>query len=281
MDWTYKITNREKNFKDFFLDIFKKKNLFSEIIKKDLKTNFAQSLVGPGYLFLIPFIQALIFNFLLTNIANVNFSEEIPNYLFYLSGFIFWTLFSNGALRGSQGIINNIKLIQQISIPRTIFIISPIIYNFIIFLVSFSIFVAFNIIFILMTDFTISISIRFFIIFPLIVYCMFLSLTYSLIVASLSIKFRDIVYANSIIIQILMVISCVLYSSGNLTGYLSYILYINPLTLIAETFRWAWFGSDFVITLNQIISQLIISFALFVFSIKLFLNKDKMMVDLI
>ena len=281
MYWTYKIKNKEKNFKNFFIDIFEKKNLFSEIIKKDLKTNFAQSLVGPGYVFLLPFVQALIFNFLLTNVANVNFSGEIPNYLFYLSGFIFWSLFSNGALRGSQGIINNIKLIQQISIPRTIFIISPIIYNFVVFLVSFSIFVMFNIIFILKTDFTITISLRLIIIFPLILYCIFLSLTYALTVASLSIRYRDIVYANSVIIQILMVISCVLYSSDYLTGYSHYILYINPLTLISETFRWAWFGSDFGLTLSQILSQLIIFFTLFAFSIKLFLNKDKLMVDLI
>lgn len=281
MYWTNKIKNKEKNFKLFFLDIFNNINLFSAIVKKDLKTNFAQSIFGPGYLFLLPFVQALIFNFLLTNIANVNFSGEIPDYLFYLSGFVFWSLFSNGALRGSQGIINNIKLIQQISIPRTIFIISPIVYNFVIFLVSFSIFIIFNIIFILKTNFTIIITIRLFMIFPLILYCFLLSLTYALITASLSIRYRDIIYANNVLIQILMICSCVIYSADNLTGNLNYILYVNPLTLIFETFRWAWFGSDFGLSLNQIISQLVIIFATFIFSIKLFLIKDKQMVDLI
>lgn len=281
MGWSQRIANQEKNFKSFFTDIFQNTRIFPEIIKKDIKTSFAQSLLGPSYLFLLPFVQAFVFNFLLNNVAKADFSGNVPSYLFYLSGFMFWNLFANGANRGSSGIINNIKLIQQISIPRIVFVISPIIYSLIIFAASFLIFIIFNFLFFLEINFTIELSTKFLIIIPLILYCMLLSLTYSIFVSSISIKYRDFIYANSVVIQILMILSCVLFTAENLTGIPSYMLYINPFILVTETFRWIWFDSTFTLSLGEISSQIIIFLISFFVAVKLFLKKDKFMVDLI
>ncbi len=281
MTWSQRINNQEKSIRSFFLDIFQNKRIFPEIIKRDIRTSFAQSLLGPGYLFLLPFLQAFIFNFLLGNVAKADFSGDIPGYLFYLSGFMFWNLFSNGSSRGSAGIITNIRLIQQISIPRIIFVISPIIYSLIIFAATFLIFLFFNFLFFIELNFTIQLSIKFFLVLPIILYCLLLSLTYSIFVSSISIRYRDFIYASGVVMQLLMILSCVLYTATDLTGFSAYILYINPFILIAETFRWIWFDSTFGLSQNQIISQLTIFIVFFIGSVKLFIKKDKLMVDLI
>ena len=172
-------------------------------------------------------------------------------------------------------------MIQQISIPRIVFVISPIIYSLIIFAASFLIFIIFNFLFFLEINFTIELSTKFLLIIPLILYCMLLSLTYSIFVSSISIKYRDFIYANSVVIQILMILSCVLFTAENLTGIPSYMLYINPFILVTETFRWIWFDSTFTLSLGEISSQIIIFLISFFVAVKLFLKKDKFMVDLI
>ena len=83
------------------------------------------------------------------------------------------------------------------------------------------------------------------------------------------------------VIQILMILSCVLFTAENLTGIPSYMLYINPFILVTETFRWIWFDSTFTLSLGEISSQIIIFLISFFVAVKLFLKKDKFMVDLI
>ena len=282
MSWSYKIENRDRTISSFFLDLFKYKLAFIEIIKKDVKTTYAQSILGPFYFIILPFAQALIFNFLLTNIAKVNFSGDVPNYLFYLSGFIFWNYFSISASRSSAGIVNNIKLIQQIALPSSVFLISPIIFTIISFLISLILFFLFNILFMLITDYTFKINLNYLLIFPLLFYCIILALTYGLIISALSIKFRDIIYGNALIFQILMIGSCVLYPAKELLNLnLNWVLYVNPFIIVSETFRWICFQSQFNLLSSHIYSQIIILILFFALGLGLFLRNEKRMVDMI
>jgi lipopolysaccharide transport system permease protein len=282
MNWSYKINNQPKKIYQFFFDIYKYRSMFKQLISRDLKVTFAQSFFGPLYFIFFPFIQAIIFNFLLTNIANLKSSSDVPNYLFYLSGFLFWNYFSTAASRSSAGILLNIKIIQQISIPRVIFLLTPIVYSLINFFVTFFIFIAFNILYSLYFDFAFNFSIKFLIILPLILYCFILAFIYGLIVSALSIKFRDIIYANQLIFQTIMIGSCVLYSADQLYKInFSWILYLNPFILVTESFRWALFNSSFNLEIIHIVSQITIVILSILFGVNYFLNNERKMVDLI
>ena len=282
MNWSYKINNQPKNIRNFFFDICKYRWMIYQLILRDMKTSFVQSYFGPFYFIFLPFIQTIVFNFLMTNIADLKSSTNVPNFLFYLSGFIFWNYFSNAATRSSAGIISNIKIIQQIAIPRVIFLVTPILFSLIYFFVTFFIFIGFNILYLLYFDFAFNFSIKYLIIIPLILYCFILAFTYGVIVSALSIKFRDIVYSNQIVFQIIMIGSCILYSADKLHDInFSWILYVNPFIIVVETFRWAWFNSSFNLETIHIISQLSIVVLSFFFGVNYFLNNERKMVDLI
>jgi lipopolysaccharide transport system permease protein len=75
-----------------------------------------------------------------------------------------------------------------------------------------------------------------------------LSLAFALAVgfwlATLSVKYRDVSFAVTFLLQALMYASPVIYSTTLITGPLRYLYYLNPMTGVIQGFRWAILGSE-------------------------------------
>ena len=103
----------------------------------------------------------------------------------------------------------------------------------------------------------------FLVIIPL-VYIIIFSLGVGLILAALTVKFRDIMHLYGVFITALMYLTPIIYSIEMLPGWVQVIVRLNPLTGILEIFRN-------VMIYNTIppISQFLISFAVVCFMLLL------------
>ncbi len=267
------INNKNISFFHLIREIFYNKFIIFELFKKDFKTSYAQSLLGPLYFILYPFIQAFFFNFLLTNFGKFN-TANLPSFIFYLSGIVLWNFISISSIKCSEIYNVHRKVLGKLYINKLNFFISAILISCVHFFINFIIFILILIYYKFSLNVDISFSIRLFLLIPLVLFVILLSLGIGLIISSLSLKYKDIIYGLNFIFQILMLISPVLFSVQTLDQNFYYILYLNPFASLIECFRWIFFN-DYQIIYSLVLCNIIELLIIFIVGAKMFVLVQK------
>ena len=270
------LNNKERSFREILNEIRFSKTMIMQLSLNKLKLSYVQTILGPLYHYLLPFIQTLIFNFLLTDIANVNLETGYPNFLFYFTGFVMWNYFASSTVMMSSVYTEYKKVIENMYTSRLVFFFVPLIFNFIPLILG-----LLNI-FIMVNYFNVENNFLSKIIFliPVIILTIILAISFGLIISGLSVKYRDVTKSSTIILQFLLMLSGVLYSQNQLPEYYNILTYINPFLLVTELSRWIWLSSSsLILDFNQILSQILIIVFLFIISIIVFKKADKNLAD--
>jgi lipopolysaccharide transport system permease protein len=276
---TVVINNQNDTFASLLKEVIYNKFIIFELFKKDLKTSYAQSLLGPFYFILYPFIQTFFFNFLLTNFGKFN-TANLPSFIFYLSGITLWNFISISSIKCSEIYNVHRKVLGKLYINKLNFFISALLISCVHFFINFIIFIIILIYYKFIFNAEISFSIRLFLLIPLMLFVMLLSLAIGLVISSLSLKYKDVIYGLNFIFQILMLITPVLFSVQSLDQNLYYILYLNPFASLIECFRWIFF-KDYQIIYSLIFCNIIEILILFILGAKMFVLVQKRTSDLI
>lgn len=186
-----------------------------------------------------------------------------------------WNYFASSTTQMSTVYLEHNKIIENIYVSRLTFFFIPLINNFIPLIMG-----LINI-FIMVIYFEINNGLisKIFYLLPIILLTIILSTSLGLIVAGLSIKYRDIIKSIGVLLQFFLMFSGVLYSQGQIPDNFHLIAYLNPFFLITETSRWIWLSNPFLINTDQIFSQLFITLIFFVLSIIIFKKTEKNIAD--
>ena len=107
--------------------------LLKQLVKRDFTTKYKESVLGIIWSFLNPLMIMIVF----TVIFSVLFNRQIHNYpVYYLTGRVIYTFFvssTKGAMRSIRG---NRSILTKIFVPRYMFAMGTICYEFINFLIS-------------------------------------------------------------------------------------------------------------------------------------------------
>ena len=111
-----------------------KKFLLKELVKKELTSKYKDSVLGILWSFFNPLLIMIVF----TAIFSMLFGRQIQNYpVYFLSGRLLYD-FYNAATKGAmRSIKRNGNLIKKIYVPKYMFSVSAVLYEFINFLISF------------------------------------------------------------------------------------------------------------------------------------------------
>lgn len=244
-------------------NLFYNKYLIYCLVKKNIFVSYAQSFIGPLYFLLLPLIQTIVFSFFLNNIFEVS-SDKIGSFIFILISTTFWNFFSSTTVKASNSYLHNKHLISKVYFDRLIFFIQSILtssFNLII-----NLFLMFFIILIFHytnNDIGVNISPRLVYLPLFIFYACIFSLGISIIIASISVRYRDILYGTSFIFQLFLFASPVLYSLDKLNGLTYKLMLFNPFTFLLEFFRWIFY-LDKSIDINLLIINITYCFILIV-----------------
>ena len=116
------LNNKERSISEIFNEIRYSKTIIFRLSLNKLKLSYVQTVLGPFYHYFLPFLQTLVFNFLLTDIAKVELSSgEYPNFLFYFTGFVMWNYFASSTIQMSTVYLEHHRVIQNIYVPRIAF----------------------------------------------------------------------------------------------------------------------------------------------------------------
>lgn len=93
------------------------RELLVNLIRKDLKVRYTDSILGFAWSLLNPLLYLVIFTLVFKGILRV----DIPQFgIFLLSGLLAWNLFSGGLNGGAASIVGNAALVQKVWFPREI-----------------------------------------------------------------------------------------------------------------------------------------------------------------
>ena len=98
-------------------NIWRYRDLILFFIKRDISTEYKQTILGFLYHLINPLISTLIKVIIFGKIANLS-TDGIPQFLFYLSGGIFWSYFSRCLAIGKGVFLTNRDLYSQVYLPK-------------------------------------------------------------------------------------------------------------------------------------------------------------------
>ncbi len=273
------IIKANPNLFDFNIhELLQYKNLIFIFAKRNFKTRYKQTILGFAWLFLSPLFTVFAYTVVFGNLAGLS-TGGIPKPLFYLTGNILWSFFSNCVIQTSKCFLDNAPLFSKIYFPRLTVPASIILTNLIDFLIQFLLFFIMELLY-MEKGFKPFISTQFFFCPLILIQLMLLSMGLGMIISSATIKYRDFTVLTGFGMQLWLYISPVIYTADTIPDkYFSYFM-LNPVAPAFLIFRKALLGTG-IIPLHYWSISWISTITIFTFGILFFNKVEKYFVDTI
>lgn len=195
--------------------------LLNELVARDIKIKYRRSVLGVLWTLLNPLLMMIVLSVVFSNI----FKFDIENFpLYLLSGQIVFNFFNESTTSAMSSIIVNASLIKKIYVPKYLFVISRIISSFINLLASLTALIIVMLAMRAELHWTVLLA-------PIpLFFLVFFSLGVGLILAAITVRFRDIMHLYSVFTTMLMYLTPVIYPMSALPEWLSKLVMLNPLT---------------------------------------------------
>lgn len=240
-NWTEVINPKRSIFDINFKEIWRYRDLIMLFVRRDFVSIYKQTILGPLWLFIQPLFTTLTFFFVFNRIAKIP-TDNIDPILFYLSGITLWNYFSDCFSKTSNTFVANAGIFGKVYFPRLATPISIVISNLIKLGIQIILFVAIMIYQILFNNAEININSHILILPFLILLMAVMGLGLGIIFSALTTKYRDLTFLLTFGIQLFMYATPIIYPLSFTSGKLHYLISLNPLTPIMESFRYAFFG---------------------------------------
>lgn len=262
-------------------EVFAYRDLIFLFVKRNFVSKYKQTILGPAWAILQPFLTTVIFTLVFGNIAGLA-PGGIPSFIFYLSGTIVWTYFSSCLSLTANTFVANSATMGKVYFPRLVMPISTVISELISFVIQYSFLLIFLLYYII-TGQEVHPNLWILMTPLLVLQLALLGLGFGIIVSALTTKYRDLAMLVGFGTQLWMYASPIAYdmfSMGALApGGKWHVLYMcNPVTSIVNLFRYGYLGIG-VIEWNYYFIGWGITLILLLFGIVIFSRVEKTFMD--
>jgi lipopolysaccharide transport system permease protein len=220
------------------------RELLIVLIMRDIQVLYKQAALGAAWAIIQPVFAAAIFTVVFGYFAHMP-SDGIPYPVFAFAAVLPWTYFAEATRRASTGLVDDAELVRKVYFPRLIMPVAKVVTPMIDFAIAFFILLG------MMLWFGIMPTWKLLVVPPLMLLAALLALSIGLWLGPINVRFRDIKYTLTFIIQIWMYASPIVYPLSMIPAQWKWLYSLNPMVGVIEGFRWAVFdrGSpDFVVT---------------------------------
>ena len=208
--------------------------LLWELVKKGIKLKYRRSYLGIVWSLLEPLLTMIVLTIVFGTILG-NHEKTFPIYI--LSGRLLYSFYSSSTKAALSSIRKNAAMIKKVYVPKYLYTLSSILYNYIIFLISLVVLVAVGAVLgIQPSIYLLQAPIALLLV-------LLLAVGSGLILATLGVFFRDMEYLWSVVLMLIMYMCAIFYKPERLLSSGFYwILKYNPLYCIISIFRSSIFG---------------------------------------
>tara|TARA_Y100000590_G_scaffold454755_1_gene602102 strand:+ start:695 stop:1546 length:852 start_codon:yes stop_codon:yes gene_type:complete len=262
---------------DFNLkEIFAYRDLIYMLVKRDFVTFYKQTILGPLWYIIQPLVNTIVFTVIFGKLAQIP-TEGVPNFIFYLAGTVVWGYFAICITTTSNTFVTNAGIFSKVYFPRLAIPIANVIISLLQFLIQFVIFIIFLLYFIFQES-NIEPNLFVFILPLLLLQMAILGLGVGMMISALTAKYRDLTFAMTFGVQLLMFASPVVYPFSIIPDNYKFLASLNPMTSIIEMFRYAFLGVSSIES-QYIFNSVIVTIILFFIGITLFSKVEKNFMD--
>jgi homopolymeric O-antigen transport system permease protein len=219
-----------------FKELIESRDLFYFLIWRDIKVLYAQTILGFIWAILQPLIQIVLFTIVFGKVAKLN-TDGIPYVLFSTVAIIPWTYMSQAMTESSEGLIKNQNILGKIYIPRVIFPLTPVISKLVDFGISIAILLAVCFYYRVWPTWNLLLLPIFFLLM------ISIPAGIGMWLSALAIRFRDVRYAMSFAVRLLIYSAPIVYSASEIPGSYRFIYSLNPIVGVIEGYRACLLGT--------------------------------------
>jgi lipopolysaccharide transport system permease protein len=260
--WDLVIDANDKRGRASFKKIWQYRDLLNLLVRRDFVAFYKQTILGPIWFFIRPIVATIVYFFIFGKVAGLS-TDGVPPVLFYLSGLMIWSYFTETVTKCSGVLLENSAMFGKVYFPRLIMPLSIIFSNMLRLGVQFLLLVVIFIYYFITSDtFTLTPAILFVPILILIV--SFQAAGLGLLVAAVATKYRDFSMLLGYLLQLGLFLAPVVFPLSSISGKFKLMVSFNPMTFPIELFRHSFFGTGSFSTLSilyMIMSTMIMLFA--------------------
>lgn len=277
-EWTAVITSKVPLLDLPLVELWRYRDMIAFMVRRDIIATFKQTILGPVWYIIQPIISSVVFTIIFSGIGGIP-TNGVPPFLFYLSGNLIWYYFSACLTSASSTFRANGGLFTRVYFPRLAVPLAQSIVNLWHFGIQAVIFAGFYFYF-MWSGANIAPSYRIIVIPALIAQCALLGLGVGCLISALTTRYRDLQIAVAPLVQLWMYASCIFYPRSSVPENLQWIMNLNPVVPIVETFRFALMGQGQV-EIHQWVFSLVITMALLLLGLIGFTRAERTMADTI
>jgi len=253
-----------------FIELWRYKDLFYFLTVRGIKARYAQSVLGVGWAIIQPLFTTLVFTVVFGGLAKVD-SDGIPYILFSYLALWPWNYFSGTINESANSLVANSGMITKVYFPRLILPLAAIFSKLLDFVISFVILL------VLLIYFKVVPGLGIVFLPLLLVQLLMTSLGIGMILSAMAVQYRDVKYALSFIVQLLLYTAPVVYSTTAVPEEWQFVYSLNPMVGVIEGIRAMFL--DRLMPWDWIWPGAIIGVLLFVFGLFYFRRMEKVFAD--
>ncbi len=221
-------------------DVWQYRDLLWLLVRRDFVSFYKQTILGQLWFFIQPLLTTIMFTFVFGRLAGIS-TDGLPPALFYMAGITAWNYFADCLTKTSTVFKDNANIFGKVYFPRLIMPLSIVVSNLVRFGVQFLLFILVMIFYAVNgTAFHPTWAIA---LFPVVVVLMAsLGLGAGMIISAMTTKYRDLAFLITFGIQLLMYATTVIYPLSAAPEKYKWLLGLNPMTALIETFRYGFLG---------------------------------------
>lgn len=238
--WSTVIKPKTGLFDIDFQELIKYKDLWRMFIRRDIVTQYKQTILGPLWFFVNPALTTIMYMVVFGGIAKIS-TDGLPQPLFYLSGICMWNYFSTCLTKTSSTFNDNQNIFGKVYFPRLIMPMSTVTSALFTFGIQLGLFVVVYLYY-FFTGVHVSPNV-YILLLPLLIFMLAgLGLGFGIIISSMTTKYKDLSILFTFIVQLWMYATPIIYPLSMMSSKKQWIAALNPVTPIIETFKFATLG---------------------------------------
>lgn len=225
-----------------FTEIWCYRDLFYTFFSRNLITVYKQTILGPLWFLIQPILTTAMYILIFGRIAKIS-TDGLPPILFYLSGVVIWSYFSDSFTQISNTFTQNANIFGKVYFPRLIVPFAEVMSGLVKFFIQFYLFIVIYIYFIFSGETNIKPNWTLWLVPVYVGIMAALGLASGLIFSSLTTKYRDLKNLLAFGVQLLMYATPVIYPVSTIPEKYKMFILANPLTPVLEGFKYAFLGT--------------------------------------
>ena len=238
----------------YFRNFKKYRYLLQEIVRKNVKLQYRNSVLGVFWTFLQPLMTTIVLALVFGNIFGRSNEGVVCYPLYLLCGRLLYEFYSQSTKSAMRSIRNSASVIKKVYVPKYIYPLSNVLSNFVTFAISLSVLVVMMAYYMLIKKVPdLHLTPYILLSFVPILILLVLSLGVGMIICTLNVFFKDMEYLYEVFCMLLFYMTPIFYTVKTLgtNKWIQYVLMANPLYSIVQMFRscvlygemwnWHWF----------------------------------------